>query len=78
MPHVIVKMFPGKTEEQKQALTAELQKALMTALGSTEASISVALQDVEKDDWTEKVYIPDIQQQPDNIYKKPGYDPFNR
>jgi 4-oxalocrotonate tautomerase len=76
MPHVIVKMFEGRSEEQKQALTAEVTKALMSALGSTESSISVAIQDVAKDDWTDKVYVPDIQGQPELIYKKPGYDPF--
>ncbi|MDR6817327.1 4-oxalocrotonate tautomerase [Neorhizobium sp. 2083] len=76
MPHVIVKMIEGRSEEQKQALTAEVTKALMTALGSADSSISVAIQDVPKDDWTDKVYVPDIQGQPDLIYKMPGYDPF--
>ncbi len=76
MPHVIVKMIEGRSEEQKQALTAEVTKALITALGSADSSISVAIQDVPKDEWTDKVYVPDIQGQPDIIYKKPGYDPF--
>lgn len=76
MPHVIVKMFAGKTEEQKQALTAEIARALMTAIGSTEKSISVAIEDVAPEDWTEKVYVPEIAGKPDLIYKKPGYDPF--
>ncbi|MEB2846798.1 4-oxalocrotonate tautomerase [Rhizobiales bacterium RZME27] len=76
MPHVVVKMYAGKTEEQKQALALEIQKALMTAIGSTEKSISVAIEDVDPSDWVEKVYQPDIAGKPDLIYKKPGYDPL--
>ncbi|MGE7370869.1 tautomerase family protein [Neorhizobium sp. NPDC001467] len=76
MPHVIVKMYAGKTEEQKQALTDEIQKALTSAIGSAEKSISVAIEDVDPADWVEKVYRPDILDKPDLIYKKPGYDPF--
>ncbi|CDZ25848.1 Hypothetical protein NGAL_HAMBI490_06820 [Neorhizobium galegae bv. officinalis] len=76
VPHVIVKMIEGRSEEQKQALTAEVTKAVMTALGSAESSVSVAIQDFPRDAWTDKVYVPDIQGQPELVYKKPGYDPF--
>lgn len=76
MPHVILKMFEGRSEEQKQAVTAEITKAIMSALGNSESSVSVAIIDVAKEDWTDKVYVPDIQAQPELIYKKPGYDPF--
>jgi 4-oxalocrotonate tautomerase len=76
MPHVIIKMVEGRTEAQKQALTAELTKAVMSSLGCAEDSVSVAIEDVAKSDWTEAVYVPDIQGQADRIYKKPGYDPF--
>ena len=76
MPHIILKTFEGRSEEEKQAVAAALTKAVMAAFGSTEASVSVAIQDVPRADWTDKVYVPDIQQQPDLIYKKPGYDPF--
>ena len=47
MPHVIVKLWPGKTEEQKARLTEAIVRDLMTVMGSTEASISVAIEDVE-------------------------------
>jgi 4-oxalocrotonate tautomerase len=36
----------------------------------------VAIEDVRPEDWTEKVYTPDILRQPDKIYKKPGYEPL--
>jgi phenylpyruvate tautomerase PptA (4-oxalocrotonate tautomerase family) len=39
-----------------------------------EKSVSVAIEDVEAENWTREVYKPDIQNNP-KIYKKPGYDP---
>jgi 4-oxalocrotonate tautomerase len=76
MPHVIVKMVAGRSEEQKRALAAEVTRALMSSLGSPEEAISVAIEDIAADDWTDQVYVPDIQGRTDFIYKKPGYDPF--
>ena len=43
--------------------------------GTAEESISVALEEVKPQDWTEKVYKPEIQGQWDRLYKKPGYEP---
>jgi aryl-alcohol dehydrogenase-like predicted oxidoreductase len=37
----------------------------------------VALEEVKSSDWTEKVYKPDIKQEWDKLYKKPGYDPLD-
>lgn len=39
-------------------------------------SVSVAIEDIEPKDWTEKVYVPDILAKPEKIYKKPGYNPL--
>jgi len=36
---------------------------------------SVAIEEVRPEDWAEEVYKPDIERNPDKIYKKPGYDP---
>jgi 4-oxalocrotonate tautomerase len=44
-------------------------------LGYGEESVSVAMEEVEARDWAEKVYKPDIESKPDQLYKKPGYDP---
>jgi catechol 2,3-dioxygenase-like lactoylglutathione lyase family enzyme len=37
---------------------------------------SLYFYDIEKEDWTEKVYKPDIHNKKDSLYKKPGYNPF--
>lgn len=73
MPHVIVKLWPGKSEQQKTRLAQEITEDVMSTLGYGEESVSVALEEVGPQDWKEKVYEPDIMQQTTNLYKKPGY-----
>ena len=75
MPHVIVKLWPGKSEKQKVQLAEAIAKNVMDVLGYGEESVSVALEEVEPQDWAEKVYKPDIANKAEEIYKKPGYDP---
>ena len=75
MPHVIVKLWPGKSERQKARLAEAIAKDVMDVLGYGEESVSVAMEEVEPRDWAEKVYQPDIANKPDQLYKKPGYDP---
>ena len=75
MPHVIVKLYSGKSERQKQALVQAVTKAVMSALNYGEDSVSVGIEDIEPKDWTEQVYKPDIIAKAETIDKKPGYDP---
>lgn len=73
MPHVIVKLWPGKTEEQKTRLADEIAKSVMSVLRYSEESVSVAFEEISSDEWAEKVYGPDIKAKWDSLYKKPGY-----
>jgi 4-oxalocrotonate tautomerase len=75
MPHVIVKLWPGKSERQKQKLAEGVTKAVMTSLGYGAESVSVSMEEVAPGDWTKKVYKPDIINGPGKLYKRPGYDP---
>ena len=74
MPHVIVKLWPGKSEQQKIRLAERITKDVMEILHYGEESVSVAMEEVKPEDWLEKVYKPDIQNKWDKLYKKPGYD----
>jgi len=74
MPHVIVKLWPGKSEEQKTRLAQAIAKDVMDILHYGEDSVSVALEEVKPKDWAEKVYRPDVKDKWDILYKKPGYD----
>ena len=75
MPHVVVKLYSGRSEQQKRAVADAVTKAITSTLNCGEDSVSVGIEDVDPKDWTEHVYKPDIVGKPDTIYKKPGYDP---
>jgi 4-oxalocrotonate tautomerase len=76
MPHVIVKLLTGRSEQQKAKIAQEVTKAIMATANCAETSVSVGIEDVASDDWTETVYQPDIIGKPGTIYKKPGYNPL--
>lgn len=75
MPHVIVKLWPGKSEAQKARLAEQIVEAFVSTMQSKEASISVAIEEVQPQDWTEQVWKPDIAPNMAALYKKPGYEP---
>jgi 4-oxalocrotonate tautomerase len=76
MPHVPIKLQSGRSEQQKIKLADEVTKAVMTGAKCAETSVSVSIEEVEPEDWVEKVYKPDIIGRWDQVYKKPGYDPL--
>jgi 4-oxalocrotonate tautomerase len=73
MPHVIVKLWPGKTESQKHQLAEALTRDVMRILHYGGVSVSVAMEEIEPSDWLEHVYRPDIEAKPQTLYKRPGY-----
>ena len=73
MPHVIVKLWPGKSERQKVKLAEKITQDVMDVLNYGEESVSVAMVEVKSSDWAEKVYKPDIIDKSTKLYKKPGY-----
>ncbi len=73
MPHVIVKMYAGRSEAEKFALTEEITRAVTKTLGYGPDSVSVGIEDVAPKDWAESVFKPDITGKADTIYKQPGY-----
>jgi len=73
MPHVIVKVWPGKSEQQKTRLAEAITKDVMNTLHYGEESVSVAFEEIPAQEWAEKVYKPDILNHPEKLYKKPGY-----
>ena len=73
MPHVIVKLWPGKSEQQKTRLAGKITKDVMDVLNYGDESVSVAFEEISAQDRAEKVYKPDILASPERIYKKPCY-----
>ena len=75
MPHVIVKLYSGRSEQQKAGIAEAVTQAIMASTGNAADTVSVSIEDVAPNEWAEKVYKPDIQGKPDTLYKKPGYEP---
>jgi len=75
MPHVIVKLWPGKTEEQKKRLAKDIARSVASNLDYKVEFVSVAMEEIGREDWTKKVYEPEIQTKWDKLYHKPGYKP---
>jgi 4-oxalocrotonate tautomerase len=74
MPHVIVKLWPGKSEQQKKRLAEEITRDVTSILHYGEESVSVAMEEIKPDEWAEKVYRAELKNNLDKLYKKPGYD----
>ena len=77
MPHVIVKLWPGKSAEQKARLSEAITRDVMEILNYGEDPVSVAMEEVAPNEWTEQVYKPDIRGKWNTLTKKPGYDPLS-
>jgi 4-oxalocrotonate tautomerase len=75
MPHVIVKLWPGKSMDQKRKLAEAIVKDVSDVLGYGEESVSVAMEEIPASEWLEAVYKPDIEANPQRLYKRPGYGP---
>jgi 4-oxalocrotonate tautomerase len=46
-----------------------------TTLGSSDASISVGIEEFDPKDWKDKVFTPDIEGKAQTLTRKPGYQP---
>jgi len=73
MPHVIVKLWPGKSRQQKARLADAITDSVTRLLGHGAESVSVAFEEMPASEWAEKIYRPDIVDKPDRLFKKPGY-----
>ena len=75
MPHVVIKLLAGRSEQQKQKMAEEVAKTLMRAAICGEDAVSVGIEDVEPGDWDGKVFGPEIAGKADTLYKTPGCKP---
>jgi 4-oxalocrotonate tautomerase len=75
MPHVIIKLWPGRSEEQKMELANRISNTLKETINVSEDSISIAFEEIPKEVWVKEVYNPDIIDKESLLYIKPGYTP---
>lgn len=73
MPHVDIKCFAGRTDEQKRECADRIAEVIAKTLGCETKSVSVAIKDVEQSAWKKEVWDKHIIPDEKYIYKKPGY-----
>lgn len=78
MPHVVVKLWPGKSDDQKRRLTDAIVEDVASILGYDRGSVSVGMEEVAPGEWMSGVYAPDIANKWDSLTHKPGYGPGPR
>ena len=76
MPHLTIKLYPGRPEELKRRLAETLAEQVTAVTGCKRTSVSVAIEEVAPADWAEEVYRRDVLEAPGKLYVRPGYNPF--
>ncbi len=56
MPHIIVKLLPGRTEEQRKNLLISFLEAVKDTVNAGESSISVSFEEIPNEKWENQVY----------------------
>lgn len=74
MPHFEIKLYEGKSDDEKRALADAVIKAAQAQIGYGSASYSVVIKDYSPEEWKTTVYPKDIMGNQDVLYKKPGYE----
>ena len=73
MPHVVVRLWPGKSELQKKKLAEEITRCVSSILHYAEEFVSVAFEEIKSQGWIDRVYNAEIRDKWDSVVKKPGY-----
>lgn len=73
MPHVNIKYFAEPlSDERKSTVVTAVTRALIEA-GWDDGVISVAFEPIEKEEWTARVYEPEIINKKELLAKVPNY-----
>ena len=73
MPHVVVKLWPGRNDEIKTNLAKKIADVVAQDLKVDIGDVSVAFEEVNRSDWGKKVYKREIKDN-DAVYLKPDYE----
>lgn len=68
MPHVVVKVWPGHSEEEKKALAEGIVEEAVKHLHAEPGWVSVSIEEVSEDRWEEDVFRPEILGKRDTLY----------
>lgn len=73
MPHIVVKLWPGRNDDIKINLAKKIADAVAEELKVDIGDVSVAFEEVSSSDWGEQVYKKEIKDN-SNVYLKPNYE----
>ncbi len=73
MPHIVVKLWPGRNDDIKINLAKKIADAVAEELKVDIGDVSVAFEEVSSSDWGEQVYKKEIKDN-SNVYLKPSYE----
>lgn len=73
MPHIIVKLWPGRNDENKSKLAKKIASSVAEELNVDMGDVSVVIEEIPREEWGEKVYKAEIKDNV-NIYHKPNYE----
>ena len=72
VPHVIVKLWPGKSDDQKSRLADAITQKVTGILGYDDEAVSIAFDEVAPNDWSECIHRSDILGRWSDLAKRPG------
>ena len=70
MPHISVKMYPGRDKEVKQNIAEKLCDFLAEEMNMEKKYFSVSIEDIEKENWQSEV-VDKIS--PEDMYVKANF-----
>lgn len=73
MPHIVIKLWPGRDEQVKANLAKKVADAVVEELKVDIGDVSIAIEEVNRGDWGEQVYKKEIKDN-SNLYVKPDYE----
>ncbi|MBN2651091.1 MAG: tautomerase family protein [Spirochaetales bacterium] len=76
MPHINVKMYPGRDITLKQKLADEIARVTCQTLECSIDAVSVAVEEIAPEKWGEAVFKPEISQKEETLLVKPNYNPL--
>lgn len=70
MPHINIKMYPGRSEEVKARLAKHTKEFMIKELEMDEKFISVSVEEIDKENWQSEV-MDKIKEE--ELYERPNF-----
>ena len=74
MPHIKIQMYPGRDQETIEQLSQSLCECVCNVLQAKPDSVSVSLEQIEPENWYDKVVKKELLEDESAVLKWPGYE----